>query len=462
MKLNQGVIAAIILGAMVFGLTFAMQFVGGLGGDKDQTVPVIPKVTNNPSDQEGTDQELTFRARVMPEDGQSMLENEFKAGGQQDYWFTHEGTKPLRVGLEQKNCTCTNVRIFQIDKSLATPYLSADGGKIDLAKLEMAAKDPKLKAQMEANAKVSQLEKDETPVLAPGTTGWVRLQWKTEKMGQQRLTATLWMGKKGSANDARLEALTMVRPGLLVDQPEKSVDVLSPLVSEKKIFFNCISSTREKFELLAKITRPRPDETLTIGKPEPMTDKELQEERTRMEGVPVLSGYRVPVTVSYSVPGGKDLMELGPFTRQLEFLIGNPATKESEIDTKVEVRVTGRVEGEFRVLDSEQKGRLSFGVFQRTLGIKKDIKVETELTGVELQLDPAKTSQYLKVRAAPGWPQDLGGRRTWRFFVDILPDIVSGPFPRDDEFYRDSAIYLKSPGANPRSIRIPVDGRADN
>jgi hypothetical protein len=102
------------------------------------------------------------------------------------------------------------------------------------------------------------------------------------------------------------------------------------------------------------------------------------------------------------------------------------------------------------------------GVFQRGLGSKKELKIETDLQGIDLELDISKTTTYLKVKLVSGWPQDVSGRRTWKYSIEIAPNTVSGPFPRDDEFFRDSSFYLKSQGNASRSIRVPVEGRADN
>lgn len=162
-----------------------------------------------------------------------------------------------------------------------------------------------------------------------------------------------------------------VQAALFANPVEIAIDVLSPLVSEKKVTFKCYSSTRNSFDFIAKMTRPRPDESIIIGKPVPLTNEELKNDEKQFGGAPLLCGYMVPVTASYSVPGGKDLMELGPFSRQIEFVITKNNQKDLEFDTRVEVKITGKVEGEFRILDAEQRGRLSMGVFQRGLGSKK-------------------------------------------------------------------------------------------
>ena len=459
MKSSQWIVAVLILGVMVFALTFSMNYLGGLNEIKPANVDKV--VAKKNSDDDGIGQELSFLNKVFPVDGQSVLENEFKAGGEQDYWFTFDGNRPLKVGLDSKNCTCTSVQLFVPPQELVEKSKS-DPMKLDPVWVEKLAKDNAFKKNLEGKSKSYSLDKNEEPFIKPGEAGWVRLKWKTEKMGPQRLAATIWFGKKGSGADSRLEAAVNVLPSLMMVENEKSVDVLSPLVPKKNVTFECFSSTRKHMEIIVRMSRPRPDETVIVGNVVPLNDLELAELEKKQNGMPVLSGFRIPVTVSYNVPGGKDLMELGPFSRQVEVLIISPKDKQPDQDSKVDFRVSGKVEGEFRVLDAEQKGRVSFGAFQRTLGAKREIKIETDLTGIELELDEKRTADFLKVKPSPGFPQDQSGRRTWKYQVDIPPGAISGPFPRDDEFFRDSAMYLKSKGPNSRSIRVPVEGRSDN
>lgn len=464
MKSSQGIVAVLLFVIMVFGLTFAMNYLGGFNEPKTQ-IQNKDNSTQKSSDvaDDGTNQELTFLQKVYPSDGISAIENEYKMGGMQDYLYAHEGLLPLKIGLDSKNCTCTSVLVYGIPTEWVKNNTTKDVmGKINLQKLEEALSKPGVKDGLEKQIAPVALEKNEQPVLNGGSVGWIRLQWKTEKMGPNRLTANMWMGKKGGGNESRLEALVNVQAALFANPVEIAIDVLSPLVSEKKVTFKCYSSTRNSFDFIAKMTRPRPDESIIIGKPVPLTNEELKNDEKQFGGAPLLCGYMVPVTASYSVPGGKDLMELGPFSRQIEFVITKNNQKDLEFDTRVEVKITGKVEGEFRILDAEQRGRLSMGVFQRGLGSKKELKIETDLQGIDLELDLAKTAPYLKVKPVSGWPQDVSGRRTWKYSIEIAPNTVSGPFPRDDEFFRDSSFYLKSLGNSSRSIRIPVEGRADN
>lgn len=462
MKSGQWVVAVLILGAMVFALTFAMNYLGGLNESKPA---IVDKGSSGQviSEDDGVGQELTFPSKIFPKDGQTLFENEFKSGGKHDYWFVFEGNRPLKIGLDSKNCTCTSVQLFMPDQALVAKlgHRTADG-KLDMVAFEKATEDPKIQKEFESSSKMVALDQNEQPIIKPGEIGWIRLKWKTEKIGPQRLAATIWFGKIKTGAEARLEVGINVFPALLVDQSEQSVDVLSPLVPQKNLVFKCFSATRKNMEIIARMSRPRPDETITIGAPTALTADELLAEEKKLKGPAFLCGYKIPVSVSYNVPGGKDLMELGPFTRQIEFMILSQDKKEPEIDTKAEARISGKVEGEFRVLDADQKGRMTFGVFPRSLGAKKEIKIETDLTGIELELDLKKTSEFLKVKPMSGWPQDQPGRRTWKYQVEISGGTVSGQFPRDDEFYRDSAIYLKSKGPNSRSIRVPVEGRSDN
>ena len=464
MKSSQSIIAVLLFGVMVFGLTFAMNYLGGLNEAKVVVAKNDTSTSTSPnSEDDGSNQELTFLQKIFPSDGISALENEFKMGGKQDYLFAHDGLLPLKIGLDSKNCTCTSVLVFEIPSEWLKNNSTKDAmGKINLLKIEEALSKNDVKAQLEKQITPVALEKNEQPIFNAGSVGWIRLQWKTEKLGPNRLTANMWMGKKGGGNESRLEAFVNVQAALLVNPVEITVDVLSPLVPEKKVAFKCYSSTRNSFDVIVRMTRPRPDETIIIGKPVPLTKEELKNDEKLFNGTPLLCGYLVPVTASYSVPGGKDLMELGPFSRQVEFLIVKNSQKDLEPDTRVETKITGKVEGEFRILDAEQRGRLSMGVFQRGLGAKKELKIETDLQGIDLELDVAKTTSYLKVKSVAGWPQDVSGRRTWKYSIEILPNTVSGPFPRDDEFFRDSSFYLKSQGNSSRSIRIPVEGRGDN
>jgi hypothetical protein len=46
--------------------------------------------------------------------------------------------------------------------------------------------------------------------------------------------------------------------------------------------------------------------------------------------------------------------------------------------------------------------------------------------------------------------------------ITVPPGKVSGEFPRSEGVYKDCAIFVKIGGEQPRLLRIPVTGRADN
>lgn len=94
-------------------------------------------------------------------------------------------------------------------------------------------------------------------------------------------------GEKGGGNESRLEALVNVQAALFANPVEIAIDVLSPLVSEKKVTFKCYSSTRNSFDFIAKMTRPRPDESIIIGKPVPLTNEELKNDEKQFGGAPL-------------------------------------------------------------------------------------------------------------------------------------------------------------------------------
>ena len=74
MKSSQGIIAVLLFVVMVFGLTFAMNYLGGFNEVKN---PVqikdnnSTKSTDNPDD--GSNQELTFLQKIYPSDGITAL-----------------------------------------------------------------------------------------------------------------------------------------------------------------------------------------------------------------------------------------------------------------------------------------------------------------------------------------------------------------------------------------------------
>ena len=85
MKSSQGIIAVLLFVIMVFGLTFAMNYLGGFNEPKTQ-VQNKDNSTQKSSDtaDDGSNQELTFLQKVYPADGINALENEYKMGGKQD------------------------------------------------------------------------------------------------------------------------------------------------------------------------------------------------------------------------------------------------------------------------------------------------------------------------------------------------------------------------------------------
>ena len=238
MKSSQGIIAVLLFVVMVFGLTFAMNYLGGFNEVKNPTQNKDNNSTNSSDNtDDGSNQELTFLQKIYPSDGISALENEYKMGGMQDFLFAHEGLLPLKIGLDSKNCTCTSVLMYELPSEWLISNLSKDStGKINLLKIEEELSNNEIKAILEKQITPIPLEKNEQPILNAGSVGWIRLQWKTEKMGPNRLTANIWMGKKGGGNESRLEALVNVQAALFVNPVEIPIDVLSPLVSEKK---NC-------------------------------------------------------------------------------------------------------------------------------------------------------------------------------------------------------------------------------
>ena len=148
--------------------------------------------------------------------------------------------------------------------------------------------------------------------------------------------------------------------------------------------------------------------------------------------------------------------DTGPFRRQVRLTASDPA-----VDPLL-VTIVGSVEGDVQVGGPEDNGRISLGTFDRTVGSKRSLTLSTELPNVQLAIDRTTLPEYLQATLSDK-PVLRAGHWTWRLEVAVKPEAANGIFPRDDApAYRDSAVYVKVHGDNPRTLRIPVEGNAEN
>src|SRR5262245_28968734 len=92
MKQTQWTIAALVLAGLVFGLTFAVNYLGGTANnptpDGDNFKPPL---------------EVEFPlGKVYPGDG-TRLEQEENVPGHRDFWFVNQNADPVTMGLDRVN-----------------------------------------------------------------------------------------------------------------------------------------------------------------------------------------------------------------------------------------------------------------------------------------------------------------------------------------------------------------------
>jgi hypothetical protein len=245
------------------------------------------------------------------------------------------------------------------------------------------------------------------------------------------------------------------------DRPDAPPMVVVPTLNVRElprtVAIYCWSSTRTAFKVKAEsaVTRARAgSDPFEVGTPQALGPAEcalLEEEIKNNEGGRVLAGYRIPVKL-------KEDFDLGPFHRGVR-LSGDDGEE-------IQVGVTGVVVGDVTV-GGVDAGVIQFGAFDRTRGSREEtVTLESDVPREELkkvELDRARTPGFLDVRLHDPDAKPAEGHRTWRMEVKVLPNRARGLFPRgDDPDYRDCAVYLRTVGRTPRSIRVPVTGTAND
>jgi hypothetical protein len=350
------------------------------------------------------------------------------------FWLHNENAEPVQVWLHRKSCKCTRVDACQ---------LPVDWKALSVDEKEKRSGDPGLTWQT--------LEHDEGQafvVPANGATG-IRLNWKGEHLGPERLSAELKTQHKGiDGAPVNLEvplifvAPVRISPEDNTKEPTDTADMsVGPLLSGdvKTANFIIWSATRDKFT----VTGEGPETPcVTFAKPEPLTKEEC-ESIAKRDGHPLVSGYRLVVTVRESTEGGKRL-DLGPFRRGV--LLHSDAD-----DEPLRAIVMGTVRGEINVGSQEDRDRIDFKSFEAGQEKTKEMTLSTDRNGLDLEIE--KSPDFTKVELEPEeLPAGLVGK-SWRLRVTVLPNKIIGEFPRET-----STIVLKTKGDTPRRVSIPVVG----
>jgi hypothetical protein len=460
MKTSQLVGAVVALAAMVFVVTFAMNYLG-------QKTPTGP---GPESENVGSLDfvETSFPPQAVQGDMIGVCSEVGERSGH-NFWFANKQDRPVDVGLVRKNCTCSSVQ-FAVIQEKDMPQLTAGYaghavalGTDPLARLTAFLRFGGALAETaysrSGHAEMAEGHKVKVP---PRSVGWFRLGWVGRRAERQSLWAVLWVGDP-SANTIQLQVNTLVVVPL---RNLGGVEVRPTRTEELPISVDviCWSPTRPSLRLKAELAHPRGggprSDPIEVGEPVllPEEDRATLERELNASTYngPVLSAYKVPVTLRRFSADGKTPLEIGQFRRVIR--LSSP----DEGLTAQRVVVQGSILGDVRV-EGGIRGGLSFGSFPRSRGSNKrlSLTLRTEVPDLRIEVDRERTADFVEV-TLPGEPEVRGKERVWRIKARIPPGKARGPFPRsEDRRYRDSAIYFKTAGETPRSIRVPVSGTAN-
>jgi hypothetical protein len=483
MKQAQWAGAVVVLAAMVFAITFAMNYLGGSGGG-DKGISVEEKKVN----------QLRFDVPVAPIGLPLECEANNKRTYHHDFWFKNENAEDARIGLARVSCErCIRSVQLHILPGKAverlTAFYAGMVGRLSGAgmvarlsgpMLPLAAWAADLPVEVAARRAAQEgvegheLMHKEAPVTVPaGAIGWVRLNWIGESVGPQALTAVLWADERGGPK-TDVQVRVMFQKALRVRAPQLYLATLRDENLGGKghtVEIVCWSSTRPRFGLKAEAPgREHGADPFTVGKPVRLKPAELaaleahnnRPKADVSERGRVLSGYRVPITLKRMAADGKTPVPLGPFRRGVILKMSDDEDVEH-----VRIDVSGRVVGLVEVEGDE--GTLSFDApFKRSDGAKAKTTLRSSAVA-ELRLDRERTKKaapFLRVdEKLLATPETDGDGQTWTLRVTIPPNEARGQFPRsEDPDYEDSAIYLKARPKGKkqpeRTIRIPVVGVA--
>jgi hypothetical protein len=454
MKPAQWIGAVLAGAAMVFVITFALNYVGNAR-------------TPDTNVKERDDLQLTFPVTQAPPGQMAALGTEVNKPDWYDYWFRNDNDRAVRVGLRSKNCKCSSVELYLLpadwQSRLPAGFDAANAAALG-AGPAAAARQALAPARLAEQLKPIHLEQMAEGEVPPGGQGWVRLKWSGERPGLQEINAVVWSDNKEDGPTVTLSARVLYHAAA---QASPAVDAgklnVRQLEQAGAVTLNvyCWSATRPfRLEAAADTVRggnPKSD-PFVVGAPVPLSAAEVAKLEKQEHELPgsVRCAWRVPVTLRAVSEDESTPFELGLFHRWVKL------TSPDEGVEPMRVPVTGRVVGDVTVPGEETS--IAFGNFAHSRGTPfRAVTLESDTPGMELKLEEGRLPKYLEARLPAKPNVSASGHRTWRLEVRVRPGAARGRFPRqEDPAYADSAVYVQTAGKTPRSIRIPVTGTAND
>lgn len=423
------------------------------------SVPVLNKNKDqetNPSNVAISGDVLAWDESVSEEEPRPMFV-EFKSHNHKDFWFHNPHPQTVLMCAQRKSCTCTNLEVGTFE--LPDAELQTVLNKPSLTGWCKLASSVKFEPLIE----IAKTERNRIPGTPQGEAArpyLLRLNWEAKKAPGEapvdRLTTEVRAEiEGGTANVYAKDVTFVVAPSVEVFPRVLEVGDINR-GSSGSTDFVVLSETRYHLNVKGRVVVPvegSPAEPCgVLSEPIELTPEELkifpQSLGERYSKMVPLCAYRFHVTL-YEKKGDNQL-DMGPVTRRVS-LTFPPDRFEEEIE-EARIPLNAVVKGEVRLVDSGRKDRIDLGSYKFDRGRKVIAILVAETPDIELEL--ASTSSA-KLHASLSPPQLVEGRRQWQLVVEMEPNALVGPMPAS------TMITLRTKGANPRLLRIPVTGKAD-
>ena len=451
MKPTQTVLLLLGVVALIFGVTFASMYVGKANRS-------TPQVKKQAAGKDLRDLQFEFPRYPYGEDANDMrwqIVTEYGKRGSHDFWFVNPNDEELRVGLARKSCECSDVRVLVASEGWGSFLVAPRYTEIGLAGQHLLSTALAITGRLSAAARQQMLDGatdlgelgSEGVSVPPRRLGVVRLSWEAKRKGAggtqaEALLLEVW-SQDARRTPAKLAVGMFLVDGIRLDVADLNVGVLRSNDTVRRVI-RFWSNSRDDFDLEVTSTGAP---FIVCGPREPLTEQDREELLKRLGG-PIRSGYRYPVLVRERADNGSHF-DTGRFTHRLTF----KPREYVNLSAPLEVPVNGFVRGDVVLAGADQA--IVLPPFLVRDGASAKATLYTERRGLSLKVD--RKPDFLTATLSE--PKEEGRRTTWTLSVEIGPNKVSGSFPRNDPWLRDTAIYLKVEGAD-RRLRIPVSGTA--
>jgi hypothetical protein len=466
--LTRVILPIAVVAGLVFGITFIANYspTRQSGKDGSKSAGESPRPLRFPTTAAVRDPRTYYLSYWQ-------TEYEVGAHGHFDYWFTNSHAQPVRITFDTANCQCAGADLGIIPADAWADYLRQSAlagmpglptslvvGALNTAALEAKIGWTNLKGHEDKKVDGS------VPAASQQTgpqMGILRLNWTgketTEGNPGRELTARFVVQLPG-ANGSMLD----VKANFFVVPPYR-ISVTGPLDRDIKIGDMVSGATVVRDIICWSQTRPEMNvaiepkglgefgDCVEISKPEPLTREEHAAFARKLTtgGLPgeVKSAYKCRLTVHErrEITRGTQRvlrqLDVGPFQFELEV---NAADAKPTM-----LPVSAMVRGEIRMLGAGKEiDRIDFGPsFAASEPQVREVLILSEQPNIDLDVDKSEcTPQYIDVPPLQ-LQSDRDGVRQWVLTVKIPANKLSGTL-------EGGFVVLKTKGATPRRIRIPI------